>query len=291
MKDGDDTMRKKVIGVLGCGIMGSGIAEVCAKAGYETWVREINKEALGLGRKKIENSLSREVKKGSLTQAGSDEILNRFRFTTEMADMKETSYVVEAVIEDVEIKKRIFKELDDILDAEAVVASNTSSYSITELASVSKHPERVVGFHFFYPAPMMKLVEVVKTSMVSPQAIEAAMSLARSLGKNPVLVPDKPGFLVNRLLLPYYLDSIRVLEEGLASVEDIDKGMTEGGGFVIGPLRLLDHIGLDTIYSMANSFYNELREKKFAPPPLLKRMVLAGNLGRKTGKGFYEYKR
>jgi 3-hydroxybutyryl-CoA dehydrogenase len=284
-------MREKKMGIVGCGIIGSGIAEVCAKAGYETWVREINEEALGLGRTRIEKSLSREVKKGNLTQAGSAEILNRFKWTTEMTDFNETSFVVEAVIEDIETKKGVFKELDDILGAEAIVASNTSSYSITELASVSKRPERVVGFHFFYPATMMKLVEVVKTSMVSAQAIEAAMSLARSLGKNPILVPDRPGFLVNRLLLPYYLDSIRVLEEGLASVEDIDKGMTEGGGFPIGPLRLLDHIGLDTIYSMANSFYDELREKKFAPPPLLKRMVLAGNLGRKTGKGFYEYKR
>jgi 3-hydroxybutyryl-CoA dehydrogenase len=282
-------MKKQAIGVVGCGVIGSGIAEVCAKAGFQTWVREINKEALGLGRAKIENSLSREVKKGKLTQAGSAEILNRFKWTTEMADLNKTGCVIEAVVENIEIKKGVFKELDDILGAEAIVASNTSSYSITELASVSRRPERVVGFHFFYPAPMMKLVEVVKTSMVSAQAIEVAMSLARSLGKNPILVPDRPGFVVNRLLLPYYLDSIRVLEEGLASVEDIDKGMTEGGGFPIGPLRLLDHIGLDTIYSMANSFYSELREKKFAPPPLLKRMVLAGNLGRKTGKGFYEY--
>jgi 3-hydroxybutyryl-CoA dehydrogenase len=207
-----------------------------------------------------------------------------------LSELIECNFIIEAVIENIDVKKLLFEELGAIFTSETILASNTSSYSITELASVTRFPERVVGFHFFYPVPTMRLVEVVKTGWASKFAIEESLKLAKALGKDPIIVPDKPGFVVNRLLIPYFLDSIRILEEGLASIEDIDKGMTEGAGFVIGPFRLLDHIGLDTMYQIANSLYDEFKEKKFAPPPLLKRMVMAGKLGRKTGRGFYTYK-
>jgi 3-hydroxybutyryl-CoA dehydrogenase len=283
-------MDDRVIGVLGCGIMGSGIVETCAKSGYITLVREISEEALEVGKAKVLKRLNEQVEKGSLVDDERRDILSRLQWTTELKDLKEASFVIEAIIEDIDIKKRTFAELGDVLDPKAVVASNTSSYSITELASVTRSPHRVVGLHFFYPVPLMKLVEVVKTEIASPEAISRSLRLAKELQKDAILVMDKPGFVVNRLLVPYFLDAIRVLEEGLASVQDIDKGMTEGAGFVIGPFRLLDQVGLDTIYSISKSFYNELRERRFAPPPLLKRMVLAGHLGRKSGKGFYEYK-
>jgi 3-hydroxybutyryl-CoA dehydrogenase len=279
----------RAIGIVGCGTMGSGIAQICAQAGYKTWVKELSKELLKSAQQKISKNLNREVEKGKLSSQNRDEILSRIKWTTELPEIKECSFVIEAVIENINIKKNLFRELGVIFAPDTILASNTSSYSITELASVTRFPERVVGFHFFYPVPLMKLVEVVKTGLASKAAIEESLKLARALGKDTIIVPDKPGFLVNRLLMPYFLDSIRILEEGLASIEDIDKGMTEGAGFVIGPLRLLDHIGLDTIYHIADSLYDEFKEKRFAPPPLLKRMVMAGHLGRKTGKGFYTY--
>lgn len=282
-------MLNRAIGIVGCGTMGSGIAQICAQAGYKTWVKELSKELLKSAQQKISKNLNREVEKGKLSSQNRDEILSRIKWTTELPEIKECSFVIEAVIENINIKKNLFRELGVIFAPDTILASNTSSYSITELASVTRFPERVVGFHFFYPVPLMKLVEVVKTGLASKAAIEESLKLARALGKDTIIAPDKPGFLVNRLLMPYFLDSIRILEEGLASIEDIDKGMTEGAGFVIGPLRLLDHIGLDTIYHIADSLYDEFKEKRFAPPPLLKRMVMAGHLGRKTGKGFYTY--
>jgi 3-hydroxybutyryl-CoA dehydrogenase len=277
------------IGVVGCGIMGSGIVQVCARAGFTTWVREISDELLASGKKKVTQSLDREVQKGNLPKENHKAILGRMRWTTTVSDLKACDFVIEAIIEDIQVKKNLFKELGDIFEAETILASNTSSFSITELTSVTRFPERVVGFHFFYPVPMMKLIEVVKTEITSQNAIRNSLELAGELHKDPIVVPDKPGFVVNRLLVPYFLDSIRVLEEGLGCVEDIDKAMTKGAGFVIGPFRLLDHVGLDTMYHIANSFYDELKEKRFAAPPLLKRMVMAGHLGRKTGKGFYTY--
>jgi 3-hydroxybutyryl-CoA dehydrogenase len=287
---GADRMPEKTIGIVGCGIMGSGIVQICAQAGFTTWVRELSDELLASGKQRVAKSLDSQVQKGQLSEKSRDAILSRTNWTTRLTDLKNCDFVIEAVIENIEIKKKLFEELGDMLDAAKVLASNTSSYSITELASAARYPERVVGFHFFYPVAMMMLVEVVKSEIASGTAIKRAMELAVKLGKDPIEVPDKPGFVVNRLLVPYFLDSIRALEEGLAGAGDIDKAMTEGAGFVIGPFRLLDHIGLDTIYSIANSFYDEFKEKRFAPPPLLKRMVMAGNLGRKTGRGFYTYK-
>lgn len=282
-------MKKEVIGVLGCGIMGSGIVAVCAKAGFKTWVREISIELLESGMKKINKILDQDINKGNMTNEQKNDILGQIKGTTELKELKECEFVIEAVVENIEIKKQLFNELGEVCLPHTILASNTSSYSITELASVTKFRERVVGFHFFYPVPIMKLVEIVKTELTSERAVKKSLELAGELKKDPIIVLDKPGFVVNRLLVPYFLDSIRALEEGLASVEDIDKGMIEGAGFVIGPFRLLDHIGLDTIYYIANNFYNEFKEKRFAPPPLLKRMVMAGKLGRKTGKGFYTY--
>jgi 3-hydroxybutyryl-CoA dehydrogenase len=283
-------MVNRAVGIVGCGTMGSGIAQICAQAGYKTWVKELSKELLESARQKTSKNLNREVEDGKLSSLNRDEILGRIKWTTELSEIKECTFIIEAVFENIDIKKNLFKELGAIFAPETILASNTSSYSITELASVTRFPERVVGFHFFYPVPMMNLVEVVKTGLASNAAIEESLKLAKALGKDTIIVPDKPGFVVNRLLIPYFLDSIRILEEGLASVEDIDKGMTEGAGFVIGPLRLLDHVGLDTMYHIANSLYDEFKEKRFAPPPLLKRMVMAGQLGRKAGKGFYTYK-
>jgi 3-hydroxybutyryl-CoA dehydrogenase len=283
-------MVNRAVGIVGCGTMGSGIAQICAQAGYKTWVKELSKELLESARQKTSKNLNREVEDGKLSSLNRDEILGRIKWTTELSEIKECTFIIEAVFENIDIKKNLFKELGAIFAPETILASNTSSYSITELASITRFPERVVGFHFFYPVPMMNLVEVVKTGLASNAAIEESLKLAKALGKDTIIVPDKPGFVVNRLLIPYFLDSIRILEEGLASVEDIDKGMTEGAGFVIGPLRLLDHVGLDTMYHIANSLYDEFKEKRFAPPPLLKRMVMAGQLGRKAGKGFYTYK-
>jgi len=283
-------MLKMTIGVIGCGTMGSGIVQICAQAGFKTWVKELSKELLESAQQKISKDLNHEVEKGNLSKEKRDVILSRIKWTTDFSEIKKCNFVIEAVIENMDVKKHLFEELGAIFTSETILASNTSSYSITELASVTRFPERVVGFHFFYPVPMMKLVEVVKTGVASKATIEESLKLAKALGKDPIMVPDKPGFVVNRLLIPYFLDSIRVLEEGLASIEDIDKAMTEGAGFVIGPLRLLDHIGLDIMYHIANSLYDEFKEKRFAPPPLLKRMVMAGKLGRKTGKGFYIYK-
>jgi 3-hydroxybutyryl-CoA dehydrogenase len=282
-------MKRKVIGVLGCGIMGSGIVAVCAKAGFNTWVREVSMELLESGMKKINKILDQDINKGNITNGEKNDILSRIKGTTELKELKECEFVIEAVVENIEIKKQLFKELGEICLPDTILASNTSSCSITELASATKFRERVVGFHFFYPVPIMKLVEIVKTELTSESAVKKSSELAEALKKDAIIVSDKPGFVVNRLLVPYFLDSIRALEEGLASVEDIDKGMIEGAGFAIGPFRLLDHIGLDTIYYIANSFYNEFKERRFAPPPLLKRMVMAGKLGRKTGKGFYTY--
>lgn len=282
-------MKDEIVGIIGCGTMGAGIAQVSAQAGLKTLVKELSDELLELGKQKIAMNLNREIKNGSLSISERDAVLSRIQWTTELIDFVECSFVIEAVVEDISLKKNIFKELGEVVGTDVILASNTSSYSVTEMASVTKFPERVVGLHFFYPVPMMKLVEVVKTEIASERAIEETLKIAGALKKEPIVVPDRPGFVVNRLLIPYFLDSIRVLEEGLATAEDIDKGMTEGAGFVIGPFRLLDHVGLDTIYYIANSFYNEFREERFAPPPLLKRMVMLGNLGRKSGKGFYTY--
>lgn len=283
-------MHIKKVGVAGAGLMGSGIAHTCAQAGYETLVREPNEELLERGRERIEQSVQRAVKKGKIDEGTASEILNRIRYTTDLKDFADCDLVIEAITENMDLKKQLFHELDKICKPETILASNTSSLCITEMAVVTKRPEKFIGLHFFNPVPVMKLVEVVRTELTDEATYETAMDFARSLGKTPITAPDRPGFIVNRLLVPYLLDAIRCLEEGLATVEDIDQGMVLGCGYPMGPFTLLDFVGLDTTYYIANVMFEEFKEKRFAPPPLLKRMVLAGFHGRKTGRGFYDYR-
>ncbi|HEX6693081.1 MAG TPA: 3-hydroxybutyryl-CoA dehydrogenase [Longimicrobiales bacterium] len=280
----------KRVAVLGCGLMGSGIAEVCAKAGYETWVREINDDLATKGRGNIEKSLSKAVEKGKLEAATKDEVLGRIRMTTKLEDLKDCDIIIEVVTEDLEVKNEMFRTLDAVCGPDTIFASNTSSLTIAAMAAATKRPERFVGLHFFNPVPVMKLVEVVRTIAVDETVFATAMSFAKSLGKEPVEAKDTSGFIVNRLLVPYMLDAIRCLEQGLASMEDIDKGMTLGTGYPMGPFVLCDFVGIDTLYYISEIMFEEFRETRFAPPPLLKRMVTLGYYGRKTKRGFYDYR-
>jgi 3-hydroxybutyryl-CoA dehydrogenase len=277
------------VAVLGCGLMGSGIAEISAKAGYETWVREVSDEAAARGRGLIEKSLGRAVDKGKLEASARDEILGRMRFTTSLQELKDCDIVIEAVTEDLELKNGMFRELDGICSPETIFASNTSSLTIADMAAATDRPGRFIGLHFFNPVPVMKLVEVVRTIAVEQDTFDRAYAFAKSLGKEPVEAKDTSGFIVNRLLVPYMLDAIRCLEQGLASTEDIDRGMTLGTGYPMGPFTLSDFVGIDTLYYIAEIMFEEFREPRFAPPPLLKRMVTLGMYGRKTRKGFYDY--
>ncbi len=277
------------VAVLGCGLMGRGIAEVSAKSGYETWVREVSEELAAKGRASIEKSLGRAVEKGKLEASERDEALGRLHFTTSLSDLKEADIVVEAVTEDIELKNAMFSELDGLCSEETIFASNTSSLTITDMAAATSRPDRFVGLHFFNPVPVMKLVEVVRTIATSDETFRRAYDFAASLGKEPIEAKDTSGFVVNRLLVPYMLDAIRVLEQGLASAEDIDKAMTLGTGYPMGPFVLSDFVGIDTLYKISEIMFEEFREPRFAPPPLLKRMVSMGYYGRKSGRGFYEY--
>lgn len=282
-------MQIKKVGVAGCGLMGSGIAQVCAEAGYDVLVREVSDELLRKGLGKIEAFLAKGVEKGKVTPERKQEVMGRLRGTTRVEDLKDRDLVIEAVVENLPAKRELFQALDPLCAPSTLFASNTSSLSVTEMAAVTKRPDRFVGLHFFNPVPLMKLVEVVRSPLTSPEAFETAFEFAKSLGKSPVRATDRTGFIVNRLLVPYLLDAIRALEEGVGSIEDIDKGMVLGCGYPMGPLTLLDFVGLDTTYFIANIMFDEFREKRFASPPLLKRMVQAGLLGRKSGKGFYDY--
>lgn len=282
-------MRIERVGVLGCGLMGSGIAEICAKSGMDAVVREVNDEFLEKGMGRIEKSLGRAVDKGKLSAEDRDAALGRLTGTTNDADLADCDLVIEAIIENVEEKCRTYAALDKIVKKEALFASNTSSLTITELAMSTERTDRFLGLHFFNPVPVMKLVEVVRTLMTSDEAVTAAFEFARAIGKEPVAANDNSGFIVNRLLVPYLLDAIRAYENGVGTVEDIDKAMQLGCAHPMGPLRLLDFVGLDTTYYIANIMFEEYRETRFAPPPLLKKMVLAGRYGRKSGRGFYEY--
>ena len=282
-------MAIRTVGVVGCGLMGSGIAQVCAEAGYPVLVREVSNELLEKGLGRIESFLARAVEKGKLTGEGKAEILGRIEGTTDTAGFESCNIVIEAVVESLAEKKKLFGALDSACPEGTLFASNTSSLSITEMAAGSGRPDRFVGLHFFNPVPLMKLVEVVRSPLTSPEAYEAVFDFAASLGKTPIRAGDKTGFVVNRLLVPYLLDAIRALEEGVASVPDIDEGMRLGCGYPMGPFTLLDFIGLDTTCSIADIMFDEFRERRFAPPPLLKRMVQAGLLGKKTGRGFYDY--
>jgi len=282
-------MKVNKVGVLGAGLMGSGIAEVCAKSGYETVVREVSGELLEKGIGRIAASLAKAVERGKLSGAASEAARALLKATTRVQDLAGCDLVIEAVVENLGAKKALFAELDAVCADSAIFCSNTSSLTITELAAATRRPDRFAGLHFFNPVPVMKLVEVVRTIATSDETIETLLDFARSLGKEPVLAKDNSGFIVNRLLVPYLLDAVRALEEGVGSREDIDRGMELGCGHPMGPLKLLDFVGLDTTYAIAEIMFAEYREKRFAPPPLLKRMVLAGRYGRKSGRGFYEY--
>jgi 3-hydroxybutyryl-CoA dehydrogenase len=284
-------MEIKKVGVLGCGLMGAGIAQTAASAGYETIVREVSDELINKGFAGIEKSLAKFAEKGTITAEQQREIRNRLKGTTNLEDFADCDIIIEAIIENIEIKRDTYKQLDAICKAETVFASNTSSISITEMmtATSAERQKRFIGLHFFNPVPLMKLVEVVRTILTDAEIYEGAIEFSKSLGKIPVRAGDKSGFIVNRLLVPYLLDAIRALEEGVGSIVDIDNGMKLGCGHPMGPLALLDFVGLDTTYYISEIMFNEFREKRFAAPPLLKRMVLAGLYGRKSGRGFYDY--
>jgi 3-hydroxybutyryl-CoA dehydrogenase len=269
--------------------MGSGIAQVAAGAGLSTVVVEVDEARLREGVGRIASFLEKGVQRGKLSADAKKEVLSRIDATTSLEKLADVDVVIEAVLEDLAVKKELFSKLDSILRPEAIRCSNTSSLCITEMAASTRHPERFVGLHFFNPVPLMKVVEIIPALSTDPKAREAIFGLARRLGKTPVAAPDRPGFIVNRLLVPYLLDAIRALEEGVGTREDIDAGMKLGCGYPMGPFELLDFVGLDTTYYIANIMFDEFREKRFAPPPLLRRMVLAGHLGRKSGKGFYDY--
>jgi 3-hydroxybutyryl-CoA dehydrogenase len=284
-------MEIKKVGVLGCGLMGSGIAQTAASAGFETVVREVSDELIQKGFVGIERSLARFAEKGTITTEQQTAIRDRLSGTTSFEDLSDCDIVIEAIIENIEEKRKVYAELDRICKPETVFASNTSSISITEImtATSAERQRRFIGLHFFNPVPIMKLVEVVKTILTDEAIYEDAFEFAKKLGKVPVKASDKTGFIVNRLLVPYMLDAIRALEEGVGSIVDIDTSMKLGLGYPMGPFTLGDFVGLDTTYYIAEIMFNEFREKRFAPPPLLKRMVLAGLYGRKSGRGFYDY--
>ncbi|MGA2978767.1 MAG: 3-hydroxybutyryl-CoA dehydrogenase [Terriglobales bacterium] len=283
----------KKVGVLGCGLMGSGIAQVCATAGFDVTVLEVEQKYLDKGFAGIKKSLAkfaeRGPEKGGITPQQKDETLARLTGTTNRADLADCDIVIEAIIENVDEKKKMYASIDGIVKKDAIFASNTSSISVTELLTSVKRPERFIGLHFFNPVPLMKLVEVVKTIATSPEVYEAAYLFAQRLGKVPVRTSDKTGFIVNRLLVPYLLDAIRAYEEGVGSIEDIDNAMKLGCGYPMGPFTLLDFVGLDTTYYITHVMFDEFKERRFASPPLLKRMVMAGWYGRKSGRGFYDY--
>ncbi len=279
----------KKVGVLGCGLMGSGIAEICAKAGYKTTVREVSDEFVKKGRAAIEKSLGRAVEKGKLDADERDQILERISMTTSLSDLKHVNIVIEAVVEDLDMKREMFGELDRVCPQSTIFSSNTSSLTITDMAAATSRPDRMVGLHFFNPVPVMKLVEVVRTIATSQETFDKAMAFAGSLGKEAVACKDNSGFIVNRLLVPYMLDSIRAVESGVGSLTDIDKAMQLGCGYPMGPFVLADFVGLDTLLRIGEIMFDEYRETRFAPPPLLRRMVSAGFHGRKTGRGFYDY--
>jgi 3-hydroxybutyryl-CoA dehydrogenase len=269
--------------------MGSGIAEISAKAGYETWVRELNEDLVARGRANITKSLERAVQKGKLDAGVRDETIGHLQFTTALEDLKDVDIVIEAVTEDIDLKNEMFRTLDDVCAEHTIFASNTSSLTIAAMAAATNRPHRFVGLHFFNPVPVMKLVEVVRTIAVDQDVFRTTYDFAGTLGKEPVEAKDTSGFIVNRLLVPYMLDAIRCLEQGLATTEDIDKSMTLGTGYPMGPFTLCDFVGIDTLYYIAEIMFEEFRETRYAPPPLLRRMVSFGYFGRKTKRGFYDY--
>jgi 3-hydroxybutyryl-CoA dehydrogenase len=282
-------MTIKTVGVLGCGLMGAGIAQVSAAAGYRTIVREVDQAFLDKGLGRVRKFLEDGVAKGKVTAEARDTTLGNLSGTTSVDALKDCDLVIEAIIENLEDKRRTYAALEAVVGEQTIFLSNTSSLCITELAAATKRPDRFGGLHFFNPVPLMKLVEVIRALTTSDETYQTVFAFASSLGKEPITAPDRPGFIVNRLLVPYLLDAIRAYENGLGTLEDIDKGMKLGCGYPMGPFTLLDFVGLDTTYYIANIMFEEFRESAYAPPPLLKRMVLAGRLGRKSGRGFYKY--
>jgi 3-hydroxybutyryl-CoA dehydrogenase len=286
---GGNLMAIKQVGVLGCGLMGSGIAQVAASAGYPTVVKEVADDFLKKGMASIEKSTAKLVEKGTLPAEKRGEALSRLKGTTKFEDLADCDIVIEAITENLQVKRETYTTIDKLVKPAAIFASNTSSLVITEMMTATRRVDRFIGMHFFNPVPLMKLVEVVGTITTSKEVLDEAMKFCASLGKVPIRTSDRSGFIVNRLLVPYLLDAIRALEEGVGNVEDIDKGMKLGCGYPMGPFTLLDFVGLDTTYYIANIMFDEFREKRFAPPPLLKRLVLAGHHGKKSGRGFYDH--
>ena len=282
-------MQIKTVGVLGCGLMGAGIAQVAAASGHRTVVREVNQGLLDKGLGRIRKFLDGGVTKGKVTAEQRDTTLANLSGATDFGALKDCDLVIEAIVEHIDDKIAAFSALESVVGSGTIFASNTSSLCIMELAARTKRPDRFGGLHFFNPVPLMKLVEVVRALTTSDETYRALYGFAQAVGKEPITAPDKPGFIVNRLLVPYLLDAIRCYERGLGSVEDIDKGMKLGCGHPMGPLTLLDFVGLDTTYYIANIMFDEYKDAMFAAPPLLKRMVLAGKLGKKSGEGFYKY--
>jgi 3-hydroxybutyryl-CoA dehydrogenase len=282
-------MTIRTVGVLGCGLMGSGIAQVSAAAGYKTIVREVDDSFLQKGLGRIRKFLDDGVAKGKATAGDRDKTLGNLSGTTSFDGLGECDLIIEAIVENLADKRATYAALEQVVEPHAIFLSNTSSLCITELAAATNRPDRFGGLHFFNPVPLMKLVEVIRALTTSDETYQTVFAFAQSLGKEPITAPDRPGFIVNRLLVPYLLDAIRAYENGLGTLEDIDKGMKLGCGYPMGPFTLLDFVGLDTTYYIANIMFEEFREPAYAPPPLLKRMVLAGRLGRKSGQGFYKY--
>ena len=282
-------MKIKNVAVIGCGLMGAGIAEVSARAGFTTYVREVSEDLLQKGLGRIERSLAKAVERGKLEASERDAILGRIQGVIDIDRLADCDLVIEAIVENLDAKRQLFQSLDEQVKETAIFASNTSSLTITQLAMTTQRPGQVVGLHFFNPVPRMKLVEVVKTLLTDESSVQRVTNWSKEIGKEPVQCTDNSGFIVNRLLVPYMLDAIRGYEEGIGTIEDIDKAMQAGCGYPMGPFVLLDFVGLDTTYYIANIMFEEYREKRFAPPPLLKQMVQAGRLGKKSGRGFYDY--
>lgn len=282
-------MAIKTVGVVGCGLMGSGIVEVIAKNGYSVIVREVNEDFLSKGLTRIKASMAKAVERNKMTAANRDAAQARIRGTTNLQDLAACDLVVEAAIENLKLKKDIFKELDAVTRPEVILASNTSSLAVTEMAGMTRKPGKVLGLHFFNPVPVMPLLEMVRTFLTSEETYTTARTFGESLGKQVIVSRDVPGFIVNALLVPFQLDAIRMLENGIATKEDIDQGIHLGLNHPMGPLTLLDFVGIDTVLFIADAMFEETKDARYAAPPLLRRMVAAGYLGRKSGKGFYDY--